>query len=906
VVWPPTAAEPTGRDREQARLLATLQRASDGHADGLMLVGEAGIGKTSLLRWTCRRAAERGFTMLETVGIEGGVPAPYAGLEEMVLSFPSGVVESLDESGLLSGVLDGTVSASAARIAAAFLDVVTRYAEENAVLVVVDDAQWVDEPTVSAIATLARRAEIDRVAVIASSRSPLSWWASTALPSIELSGLDEASAVALLRGVTEVTEAQARDCWRATAGNPLALLELGPAWSSAAGTTRLQIPDRLERAIDDRLSGVSQAGAAAMLAVAIEPSGDLRRVEAVAADGAIDQVVAAGLLERSAEVVRFVHPLVRARVVARAAHAELRATHLQLADAADATGDHEAALWHRAEAATEPDEQLAAQLSALGDTCRRRGATHEWLLAAQRAARLSPDVDDAAFRLADAAHAAWFLSDHDLVERLYREIRRTSSSARVRGRVALAYGQEVTWRDGPLAGYHFLTGEADALAAESAAQAAICAAFASAAATMGMRVDLALPSAQRAVAIAETSGDFAAQLAAQCALGSALQLVGDQVAADAQLEPVEQLAVAAADAGMIEAEHLVMYVYLSHGYAERWDRCLRLAAGQQRRSRDAGALDLVAQTNATITEVALRTGRWSEAYGLIRTTVEDRDWGVPGERAFASAVYARACAALGREDECRAAAAAALEIAFPNGVTAAEAWARSALGLLELGAGRTAAALVQLDLVQSIYDASGVVDPGMLWWHGDQLDALISMGDTARAKERLADIESVAERTGRRYALTVAARTRAQLIDIELAEPSFVESIEHATALGSPFELARCHLARSRHRARHGLPGATDDATRALALFQSLGAATWAAQVAERPATSNSLPVDQLTQSELRVAMAVARGLTNRQAAVELYLSTKTVDFYLQSIYRKLGVRTRTEMSHRLLGQLTP
>jgi DNA-binding NarL/FixJ family response regulator len=118
--------------------------------------------------------------------------------------------------------------------------------------------------------------------------------------------------------------------------------------------------------------------------------------------------------------------------------------------------------------------------------------------------------------------------------------------------------------------------------------------------------------------------------------------------------------------------------------------------------------------------------------------------------------------------------------------------------------------------------------------------------------------------------------------------------------------LARCHLARSRHRARHGLPGANNDATRALALFQSLGAATWAAQVAERPATSNSLLVDQLTQSELRVAMAVARGLTNRQAAVELYLSTKTVDFYLQSIYRKLGVRTRTEMSHRLLGQLTP
>jgi DNA-binding NarL/FixJ family response regulator len=164
-------------------------------------------------------------------------------------------------------------------------------------------------------------------------------------------------------------------------------------------------------------------------------------------------------------------------------------------------------------------------------------------------------------------------------------------------------------------------------------------------------------------------------------------------------------------------------------------------------------------------------------------------------------------------------------------------------------------------------------------------------------------VEAVAERTQRRYALAAAARVRAQLVDPDVAEASFAESIEQATALGSPFELARSYLARSRHRAFHGCAGADSDSSRAIALFESLGASAWLAQAASSPPQASSLAVDQLTASELRVAMAVARGLTNRQAAIELYLSTKTVDFYLQSIYRKLGVRSRTEMTHRLLGE---
>ncbi len=165
----------------------------------------------------------------------------------------------------------------------------------------------------------------------------------------------------------------------------------------------------------------------------------------------------------------------------------------------------------------------------------------------------------------------------------------------------------------------------------------------------------------------------------------------------------------------------------------------------------------------------------------------------------------------------------------------------------------------------------------------------------------MSELEADAARTGRRYLLTAAARTRACLVDPELSEPAFAESIEHATALGSPFELARTHLARSLHRAEHGRLGAAADADRAIALFDALGATTWLARAANRPSPAAPLGVDRLTPSELRVAMAVGRGLTNREAAIELCLSRKTIDFYLQSIFRKLGVRTRTEMSRRIL-----
>lgn len=368
-----------GRDHEQARLLAALERASGGRASGLMILGDAGIGKTALLRWARRAAVERGFVTLETVGVEGDVPAPYAGLQELLACVPT-AIDSIDDSGLLSAVLDGTVAKRAARVAAAFLDLVTRVAERTPVLVPVDDANWIDGPTATAVGTLARRAEIDRVAVIVSSRAPIAWWAATGHGVLELAGLDEGASLALLRTIADVEEQRARDRWRATGGNPLALIELGPSWSSS-DTSRARIPERLERAIDHRLDTADDAVAAALLVVALDPSGDASRAEAAAPDGSLDRAVAGRLLDRDGGAVRFSHPLVRARVVARAGADATRAAHAALAFAAAAAGDVEVALWHRAEAAPGPTSSSRRSCS----TSVRRAAVAE-----RRASGCSP------------------------------------------------------------------------------------------------------------------------------------------------------------------------------------------------------------------------------------------------------------------------------------------------------------------------------------------------------------------------------------------------------------------------------------------------------------------------------------------------------------------------------------
>jgi DNA-binding CsgD family transcriptional regulator/tetratricopeptide (TPR) repeat protein len=897
-----------GRAREQARLRALLGRVRSHRSAGLVLRGEAGIGKTALLRWTCDEARDLGFHCLSAVGLEAGAAQPYEAVAELLLTLRPRLAE-LDETGILAELFATETAAVSPRlVAAALLQVVATLEGERPVLLCVDDAQWVDPSSERVVSLLARQVADERVALVVASRRPPAWARGAGLEELRLTGLEEAEGVRLLQREAGLDEEDARECWRSTGGNPLAMRELGPGWSPGHLEANPEaLPSQLADALDERLSALPSTDRQALLLVALGRTTDPRLLGAALPDtaGFLQRATAAGLVEEHDGRLDFTHPLLRTRVLAASGVEDVRSAHAALAGAAEQTGNPVAGTWHRAAALRGPDEQVAAQLSATADAYRRRGAATEALAASELAARLSPDALARAHRTVDAADMAWFTGDFDRAEALLAQADAETDDVEVRARRAVILGQLRVWSRGPMDAYRLLVTEAEALLSHAPAGAATCLSHAAFAALVAVRMDLALDAAERAVAVREHD-DVGAQMGAQTAHALALLAMGRGAEADALMEPIEAMGRALAESGMTEAEHLVQSAALAHAYRGRGDRARDLLTGILQRGRSAGARDATAFATGILAEVCVRSGRLVEGYGLV-TDVLAEEWGGPGDRAWSHAFLAHACAALGREQECRTEATLALRVAEPLGLTVVTAWAEASLGLLELGAGRPDRSLLHLDRLAGIWDRGRVGEPGLLWWEGDHLDALVASGRTEDARSRLRRLSEETAATGSAYGRAAAARGEALLADQGREADAWAAAIEAAEALGSPFETARALLGRSEATSRQDPCSSASDRRRAREMFEGLGARCWADLAAEPDRAEDTVPasspsaLDQLTPAELRVAMAVSRGLTNKEASLDLCISTKTVDSHLQRIFRKLEVRTRTEMAARLL-----
>jgi DNA-binding CsgD family transcriptional regulator len=250
---------------------------------------------------------------------------------------------------------------------------------------------------------------------------------------------------------------------------------------------------------------------------------------------------------------------------------------------------------------------------------------------------------------------------------------------------------------------------------------------------------------------------------------------------------------------------------------------------------------------------------------------------------------ARVEAMLGRTFDARVHAEAAIARARRVGMTVLEVWGLSALGHLALTAGSYKEAAENFRRVHRLH--AGVLDAGDLWYQGDLLEALFAIGAIDEAAVVLADVSKKAELSKSRWGAAVARRGQGMLD----GNPSDLrESAELLAALGAPFEQARSLLLLGE---RHG----DHEASRAaLRLFERVGAEPWAVQarrIAGPVAPTSSSLASQLTNDELRVAVSIARGRTDRQVADELYLSPKTVDALVHAIMPKLGVRDRAELT---------
>jgi hypothetical protein len=407
-----------GRREERSRIDRLLDQAVAAHGGALVLRGEPGIGKTALLEYARQRAGAA--AVVETTGVESELELPFAGLAD-VLHPLLGHLDELAEfqQKLLRSALALGPAHAVDRfpLAAASLALLAAASSQATLVVLVDDAHWLDAASRDALVFAARRLSADPVALIFAARNDEQvQFEPEGIPALVLSGLEREDAAVLLGGAA--ADDRVDKLVELTHGNPLALLELPSTLSEDQLQGRaplehpLQVSEGIGQAFARRVLVLGESARRAMLVAAADDSAQLAAVEAAcralgAETGDLRRAADADLLDIDGAQIEFRHPLVRAAVYHGAAPSERRDAHRALAGAFEGSDEFRHA-WHLAAAAAGPDTEAAISLAAVGVQSRGRGAYAAAAAAFERAARLTQDQKERPVFLADAADAAWF------------------------------------------------------------------------------------------------------------------------------------------------------------------------------------------------------------------------------------------------------------------------------------------------------------------------------------------------------------------------------------------------------------------------------------------------------------------------------------------------------------------
>jgi len=434
-----------GRDAE-IELLASLLDGIQGGGTALVLYGEPGIGKSRLLAAAAAFARERGFTVLSTAGVQSEAHLAFAGLHQLLrpLRFRAAALPAAQRAVLDAAFGLGQEPAPERfRIAMAVLDLLCEIATDAPLLVLAEDAQWLDRPTTEALAFAARRLQADPIVLLAAVREGYpSLLVDAGLPQHRLGGLAPAEAMTLLDASAQQLSPVIRGrLLSEAAGNPLALMELPitAARLEPIAPGSLPLTQRLEQAFAARVSDLPEVTRLLLLVAA--HSDDERLSEILEAAGAVaGSTLGLDLLEPAAEAaivdldmhsVRFRHPLIRSAVRQSASLLRRRRVHEALAEVLRAEPDRR--VWHRAALISGTHEQIANELEEAAGRARRRGALAVAVTALQRAAKLSPPKQRAR-RLLAAAELAFELGQRDLVMPILCEVEHLDPDPVERGR----------------------------------------------------------------------------------------------------------------------------------------------------------------------------------------------------------------------------------------------------------------------------------------------------------------------------------------------------------------------------------------------------------------------------------------------------------------------------------------
>ena len=912
-----------GRTRELNELEAVLELARGGRSTALVVLGEAGIGKSTLLEEAAARA--EGFRVLTARGYESESAIPFAALIDLLTP----LLDLLDrippaQARALRGALAIEEPSPHDRftVPAAVLSVLAAAAEDQPLLAVVDDIHWLDDASREALLFAARRLAVEGIVLLLGLRvgegiDP----ASLELPRLRLDGLELPAAREVLGAAAGTLPPAVAGPLLATAeGNPLALVEIPKALTEEQLSGRDALPSPLpagrgiEAACDRQVEAVSVDSRRAMLVLAAMQSSRADLFQAALEHleipvGAVTDALSAGLVRDDGLRVEFRHPLLRASVYHGAPAPARRAVHEARAAVAP---DPRLRAWHQALSATSPDEGIAAGLEAAAFDARERGGSAAAAAAFARAADLSIDAEPRARRELEAARDYTAAGAFERALQLIGDALERTSDEELRAALRRARGHVELRRGEPKAAYELLAGEARRLEERGDAPGAALTLLEGSVAHM-MTGDMTALEADASRARDLVAGtDPVLETAASLIIGEAMLAAGRAAEGDALLDQVVPL--------LLEGDVLAMnpevFGMAGHSsiWVERWDRAEAVLDRIVAAARDASAVGVLIYPLAARSHLAFRRGRWQAAYADAAESVElARETGQIGLLAHSLTALARVESALGHADEAQQHGRDALALTRELGTDAVRVYALSALAFDDLAHLRVEPAIEYLEEALLVADRLEMHEPSLVQWAPDHIEALGRAGETDRAERALARFTRQAEASPGAWPGAAAARCRGILAPAGEFAAHFEEALELHEGDGQPFERARTELAYAeRLRRVKQRADARPFLDAALTTFERLGAKPWAARARAEleatggPAGTRPAVHPDLTPSELTIALLVAQGQTNREVAASLFLSPKTVEHHLSAIYRKLDIRSRTQLARLFAGEQTP
>ena len=878
-----------------------------------MLQGDAGIGKTALLDYAAERARE--LTVVRALGVESEAELQFAGLLEVARPLLDHLAEIPErQAEALRGALGLGPAEEHDRFAigAATLGLLAAAAEAAPLLVVVDDAQWLDGPSADALTFAARRLEADRVALLFAARQgELRGFEAPGLQSIELPGLEREDAERLLVSsyAGSVADTVVDLLCSKTGGNPLALIELPAALTPAQLDGTDALPDPLpagvlvERAFLRRVESLPEETRRALLVCALSISGELgpiaRALSALdVSTDALEPAEAAGLIRLLDGVVEFRHTLVRSAIGQAAVPSERRTAHRALA----AVEPGERRAWHLGSAAFGPDEEAAAALEEAAEQARERSGYGAAAAAFERAARLSPGEAERARRLHLAAEACWLAG--------------RSGRALVLGDEALAGTTNAVERSGLL----HMRGRIETLQGDVPAALGNLLAAAELAEQLEPRARRRDPFGRRGGArVRRRRGRGARDRQARpwisCCRTAAYQISSapqswlrdwprTAVRRRRSEQAVRILEILSGSTTSCGARLTALYrAALGLAWCDRVPEALELAERTTALARERGEIMTLAYSLEITAWMQGRSGLWREAYATATEGLAlARETGQQVTTALHLTHLTWGDAFRGQEEACRAHGAEAARIATEQGLDLLRWWVETALSMLELGLGRPEQVAARLEPVAAEIEERGYFDRDISP-HPNLVEAYVRLGRESDARRALERYRAYAPRTSPSWSPAVALRCEGLLA----AEEEFEASLREALALHSPhdpFGLARTRLCLGEKLRRAGRRrDAREELRAALESFETLGAEPWAERCrSELRASGGTLrrrdptEVEELTPQELQIALQVADGKTNKEVGAGLFISHKTVEFHLARVYRKLGISSRGEL----------